>query len=305
MAPEGLAAGQLARAARAIQSLAPDVVHITGVHLWNVLLIRFLRRTGVPVIHTLHDLDPHIGVRFAPLIRLWNRLTIDSADHLLVHGQVYARRLVAAGYPASRLTSTPLLHLFLSYEAMAGLDQVEVCYGQWGLFFGRLESYKGIPQLMAAERLLPGSPVNVNLVLAGTGSVAAQIPLSATVELRDRRIGDAEAVDLFRRCGFLVLPYLAATQSALVAAAYYFAKPVIVANSGALAEYVHDGVTGWIVPAADVNALAEAMREALAEPQRLQRMGLAGKVWYDRQRVAEGMILADMYDGMTERRRAL
>ena len=52
-----------------------------------------LRRRGVPVIHTLHDLDPHHGVRNPTLIRLWNRLIIASGCHLLVHGRRYRDQL--------------------------------------------------------------------------------------------------------------------------------------------------------------------------------------------------------------------
>jgi glycosyltransferase involved in cell wall biosynthesis len=49
----------------------------------------------------------------------------------------------------------------------------------------------------------------------------------------------------------LVLPYRDATQSALVAHAYFFRKPAIVTRTGALPEYVVEGETGWVVPRAD------------------------------------------------------
>ncbi len=114
--PEGLAIWQLGEVRKTIASLRPDVVHITGVHLWNVPLVRWLTGQGIPCIHTLHDLDPHIGVRFGWLIRLWNRLILDSASHILVHGRLYRDRLLAMGKPADRVTVTPLLHLFLSYS---------------------------------------------------------------------------------------------------------------------------------------------------------------------------------------------
>lgn len=297
----GARVDQYLRVARTIQAAAPDVVHITGVHAWNVPLVRQLRRARIPVIHTLHDLDPHHGVRFARLIRLWNRLIIDSADHLLVHGQRYAERLTAQGLHPDRLTCTPLLHSFLSFPGFANLGRPEVDYGHWGLFFGRFERYKGTAQLIAAWRLLAESSTQARLVLAGPGNLDNAAPLPPTIEIRNRLIQDAEAIDLFRQCGVLILPYLDASQSALAAAAYCFAKPVIVTDVGALSEYVQPGITGWIVPAGNATALAGALGEALMDSQRLRQMGEAGREWYENQRKQERETLVAMYRRVSKR----
>lgn len=304
-APEGLRAGQYRRVTRAVGAEKPDLVHITGVHSWNVPLVRWLRKQGVPVVHTLHDLDPHAGVRFGSLIRLWNRLIIRSADHLLVHGQVYAQRLLASGCQPGNVTCLPLLHLFLSFAGFASVIEHTVNYSNWGLFFGRLESYKGVEQLIAAESMLTGPRTGVNLVLAGSGSIDSGVLLASTIEVRNRRIGDSEAVELFSQCGLLILPYLDASQSALVAAAYFFAKPVIVTDVGALAEYVQQEVTGWVVPAGDPVALADAWRAALADTEKLRRMGAAGNEWYKKQREQEQESLIAMYLGMQKMERVL
>ena len=296
--PEGLAIGQIGEVRKTIAALRPDVVHITGVHLWNVPLVRWLAGQRIPCIHTLHDLDPHLGVRFGPLIRLWNRLILDSASHILVHGYLYRDRLLAMGLSADRVTVTPLLHLFLSYPGFVALRLDAVQYQPWGLFFGRLERYKGIADLLTAETILPKEQQGKRLVLAGPGSPAGidLDTVSPRVEVRNRLIQDAEAVDLFQRCGVVVLPYLDATQSALVAAAYHFNKPVIVTRIGALPEYVQEGVTGWVVPPGDPAALAACLKGALADPARLQRMGNAGRDWYDDQRRWEAHILRTMYE---------
>lgn len=280
----------------------PPVIHFPAVHLWNVFLVTALRRRGYRVIHTLHDLDPHSGVRFGPLIRLWNRLIVRSVDHVLVHGQVYRQRLLQQGVAPPRVTAVPLLHLFLSHAAGDAADALgpdDVTYEPWALFFGRLERYKGVGTLLEADALASRAGEPLRLLLAGSGDLASlwDRPLPPGVELRPRRIADAEAVDLFRRCGLLVLPYLDATQSALVAAAYAFRKPVLVTRTGALPEYVQEGVTGWVVPPGDAAALSQALAAALADPGRLASMGAAGRHWYEAQRSLEYQALLDLYRG--------
>ncbi len=279
----------------------PPLIHITGVHLWNLALVPALRRRGYRVIHTLHDLDPHAGVRFPALIRLWNRCIVRWADQIVVHGEVYRRRLLAQGVAPDRVAAIPLLHGFLSYAHSglpAALADHAVTYEPWALFFGRLERYKGVATLLHAVELArrAGGP-ELRLLLAGPGDLASLGPraLPPGVELRQRLIEDVEAIDLFRRCGLLVLPYLDATQSALVAAAYAFRKPVIVTRSGALPEYVQEGVTGWVVPPGDPAALAQALQSALSDPPRLAAMGQAGWQWYQQQRAAEYQTLLELY----------
>ena len=282
-------------------NLPPATIHLPAVHLWNLALVPALRRRGYRVIHTLHDLDPHVGVRFPALIRLWNRLIVRSAGRLLVHGEVYRRRLLAQGVAPQRVAAVPLLHGFLSYQQSglpAALSDRAMACEPWALFFGRLETYKGVGTLLEAAGLVgQDGPAPLRLVLAGQGDLAGlwPRPLPPGVEVRPRRIDDAEAIDLFRRCGLLVLPYLDASQSALVAAAYAFRKPVLVTHTGALPEYVQEGVTGWVVPPGDAAALARALQAALSDPARLAVMGQAGWQWYQRQRVQEYQALLALY----------
>ncbi len=283
------------RLAAAVRALHPDVMHITGPHLWNLAVMRAARRGGVPVVHTIHDFAPHPGARYGPLLQLWNSAVLRGADHALVHAECYLRDLLQAGH--TNVSHVPLLHLFVGHRWAGELERLgaDVCYEPSVLFFGRLERYKGLPELLTAWSLVRDG--GARLVLAGKGALDElwSSPLPDGVDLRNRLIDDAEALDLFRRCAIVVLPYTGASQSALVAAAYYFRKPVIVTRSGALPEYVVEGVTGWIVPPGDAAALADRLSEALAEPERLRTLGEAGRAWYDEQRVLEEDRLQEMY----------
>ncbi|MCC7353340.1 MAG: glycosyltransferase family 4 protein [Anaerolineae bacterium] len=296
---ESLHLRDLGKTRREILGLRPDLVHFSGPHLWNHHLVQVLAGRGIRVIHTLHDLDPHHGTRYGALLKIWNRLIIRSAHHILVHGQTYRDRLIASGISPERVTYTPLLHLFLGNTqtppSSASLDSVE--YQRWALFFGRLERYKGVEYLLTACEMLNGGSTLPALVMAGPGNLADfwAGPLPERLELHNRLINDAEAIDLFRRCGLVVLPYIDATQSALVAAAYYFRKPVIVTRTGALPEYVQDGETGYIIEPGHPAALARRLDDMLSDPERLAQMGMAGRAWYDARRNEETEALFRMY----------
>lgn len=305
---EGLRLRDLARLRSAICGLQPEVVHFSGPHLWNVFLVRALVKQDIPVVHTLHDLDPHFGVRYGLFLRIWNQLIIRSAHHILVHGEIYRERLLNAGLAPDRVTFTPLLHLFVSPALLKSLSyQIATAtqYQPWALFFGRMERYKGVDHLLTAGAMMEdthcGQP---RIVLAGPGELSGLWagPLPPNVELRNRLIPDEEAIDLFQRCGLVVLPYLDATQSAVIAAAYYFRKPVVVTRTGALPEYVEDQQTGRVIEPGHPASLARQLEEALSDPVGLAQMGAAGRTWYDAYREIELVTLQEMYRQLAARR---
>jgi glycosyltransferase involved in cell wall biosynthesis len=137
------------------------------------------------------------------------------------------------------------------------------------LFFGRVESYKGLGFLLDAADLLGSRGVQVKLVIAGTGddldNHRARIAASGGIELIDRFV-DATAVPaLFRRCTAVVLPYTDATQSGVAAIALANGRPTIASCVGDLPEVVVHERTGLLVPPRDAAALADAMERLVAD----------------------------------------
>jgi glycosyltransferase involved in cell wall biosynthesis len=309
------------RVYRTIVHLKPDVVHLNAPHIWNPVLLWLVRRAGIRTVQTIHDLDPHSGTSYGKLLYVWNDLVLRLANHILVHGQVYRTRLIARGLQPERVTFVPLLHLFVSYTKerwLASQEQGPAPLGKadsadcrrFALFFARIEAYKGVDVLIAAMRRVeaslrhssPGAldSATPGAVIAGKGDIRpfAGGALPGNLELRNRLIEDDEAIDLFGRCSLVVLPYVDATQSALIAAAYFFGKPVIVTRAGALPEYVVNGKTGWVIEPRDPQALAECLLNAFSNPARLAEMGEAGRAWYRDQRRIEHSTLLAMYRTM-------
>ena len=55
------------------------------------------------------------------------------------------------------------------------------------------------------------------------------------------------------------------------------AKPIVATNGGGVTEIVEDGLTGMLVPMGDAQAMAHAICEILADPEKAKKMGIRGR----------------------------
>jgi Glycosyltransferase len=114
------------------------------------------------------------------------------------------------------------------------------------------------------------------LIIAGSGydlpAYRERILGDPQCELIDRFIPAEEVASLFARASVVVLPYVEATQSGVLATALAFGKPAVVTRVGSLPEMVENGVSGFVVPPRDADALAEALLALLTDDTLRQRM---------------------------------
>ena len=92
-------------------------------------------------------------------------------------------------------------------------------------------------------------------------------------EIINRYVPDENVASYFQRASVVVLPYTEGTQTGIIPIAYAFKKPVVVTNVGSIPEVVEDGVTGFIVPSKDSDALADAIVKILKDDDLRRRMG--------------------------------
>jgi glycosyltransferase involved in cell wall biosynthesis len=69
------------------------------------------------------------------------------------------------------------------------------------------------------------------------------------------------------------LPYTQIDQSGVLCLSYTFGKPVIATQVGGLPEMIREGITGYMVPPANIHALSEKIIEAWQNRENLQEMG--------------------------------
>ena len=267
----------------------PDVLHVQWSaspaleeHGW-----RWLRRRGVPIVYTAHDLAPP-DARPADLAR-HGRL-YRAADAVIVHSRRTAATLADRfGVPFERIAVVPHGPL-LEEEPELGRAEARrrlslPLAAQLVLFAGLIEPYKGLDDLVDAFAALAAAWPEARLVVAGRPN-APFGPYRRALDARGlldrthldlRYLAQAELASYLCAADVVALPYRRTTTSGVLAAARRFGRPVVATAVGDLAELIDDGETGLLVPPGDPPALAAALAHLLADPALAARLGEGGR----------------------------
>lgn len=98
-------------------------------------------------------------------------------------------------------------------------------------------------------------------------------------EIHEGFIAGDLAAAFFERASLVALPYLSASTSGILMTAYVFGKPIVASRVGSLAEYVDDGITGFLLPPYDSAQLANAIIRLLSDDTLCHRMGKNAIHW--------------------------
>lgn len=161
------------------------------------------------------------------------------------------------------------------------------------IFVGRLVYEKGVHILLEAwPQVVAEMPAQ--LVIAGTGSALDELKaraatLGTTVEFLGY-ISDEDRNRLYAVGDIAVFPSLYEPFGIVALEAFAAGCPVIVSNTGGLAEVVQHELNGLVVPAGDVGALAHALLNSLRSPAesrlRAARGAALARAYYTWSRIA-------------------
>ncbi len=270
------------RLARQIRQLAPDVVLFPMMHPWNPAIQR--RLADVPSVVFVHDPQAHPDLAGWFYEKMEN-LSIQQASRCVILSESLVHHLVRRGVDRERIDVIPLGPFSYSHDnqSIASRSQKRDKDIPTILFFGRIVPYKGLDVLLRAYlRLRAIMPCH--LLIAGEGSLTPYrrlLQAAPDVELIHRWIAEDEIAALFTRSDLVVLPYTSASQSGIIPIAASFGLPVVATRVGGLEEQIEDGISGWLVPPRDEQALAEAILAVLLDPEEANRRGAALRERYE------------------------
>jgi len=245
-----------------------DIIHYNGISGFMIYLILFLRKFRK--IWTLHDYIPHTGEENKRSFRFMKLLIRFDLYHIQHYRYLQNQLIKFYHLPEEKVKYIPTgpLTIFNSFEPEFLLPSSE----KYILFFGRISKYKGIDYLIAAFQKIKKDFPNIKLVIAGRGELWFEPENNENVFFFNRYIKTSELVGLITNSMFVVVPYIDATHSAVVATSYTFLKPIIATDVGGLSEIIKDGLTGFLVPGENINLLALKIKQLISNTSLLRQM---------------------------------
>lgn len=222
-----------------------SVVIFDTAHISNIPIAFLLKIFRVELIFTIHDWSPHEGAQ-SRNVKIYNFLVRELiADQLIVFSPVSSKN--------------PVRNFTLSGYDWRGQNCSESISPKF-LFFGRIEPYKGLSNLVEIAKYLKNNRPDAIITVAGKGNDSAleELHSLSNVDVRNFFIDEAGLDKLISESSCVLLPYKSATQSGVVIHSYSYGKPVVSFNVGALADYIEDGQTGILCEPGDIIGFAKS-----------------------------------------------
>ena len=250
-----------------------DVVHVNGSNVWRPAELLAARLAGIPIIAHYHVINHHPS----PAMK-WCRAAIAVSRYT-------ANQSGPPGLPKPVIYNPVNLDRFDSGHSLRselGIGDTEVVV----VFLGQVREIKGVADFIAMARLI--DTPNARFLIAGECRDRSKIPDSYTPDdlmrmaegdPRIRYIGYRKDVEnVYHTADIVVVPSRWQEPLGLInLEAGACRKPVIATRVGGIPEVVEDSVNGFLVPPADVNALAAKVATLIADPVLRVRMGAAGR----------------------------
>jgi glycosyltransferase involved in cell wall biosynthesis len=267
-----------------LKKVKPDVVHVSFEAWFPLAYYHFVRQV-FPLVATLHEPFPFFSTSptrtliINPLYTRQNILVCRIADRIIVHGNNHKSRLMRKKVPENRISVIPHGDMRFLETCHATPSMIHDPSEQVILFLGRIWPYKGIEYLLQAMSIIEKRFLNIRLIIAGQGDFSPYQRLANKLRkftLLNKFLTNQEVAGLLQNASVVVFPYIAASQTGWISAAYTFKKPVVATNTGNFGEMVQDGKTGLLVPTKNAEALATAILKLLTNKKVREQFGISG-----------------------------
>jgi 1,2-diacylglycerol 3-alpha-glucosyltransferase len=256
--PVYIAMPLLGQIQKIISAEKPDIIHIQGLSLLSLVVLRMARRLGVPVVAGIHDLPKNIAV-YSPIAR---NFVSTIAKMLLVHL-----------YNGASVVVAPSKYAKLYYRYLGVQTDIRVISNGVDLtfFYPSCQSSRvfekqylsnidlTLPRVMFVGRIMPDKDLEVMIkatrdlevvpIIIGYAWPKYLRKLKALACGKATFTGPIPSYLLagaYNSCKVFIQPSTTELQSLVVLEALASGLPVIGANSGAIPELIIEGINGYL-----------------------------------------------------------
>jgi len=265
----GLLTAGLAAAMSEAGRMRADVVHA---HWWfpgGAVGVGVRRLRGLPLVTTLHGSDLRAARHSALATRAFRSVLAGSSAVTTVSSWLAdeTRQLAPGSTPI--VAPMPVAPGLFAPEGPRDQDRL--------LFVGKLNEQKGVGHLLRAFALMRSKP-GLDIVVGVGSEVEPTRSLAESLGVADRvtfhpLLPQRELARCYRRATALVAPFVDEGLGLVAIEAALSGTPVVAYSSGGLTDVVVDRRTGILVPVGDDRALATALDDLLATPDRGAALG--------------------------------
>jgi glycosyltransferase involved in cell wall biosynthesis len=245
----------------------PDIVWTHNLMGVGMLVVEAIKRLGIRHWHTIHDVQLSLPSGLivwgeednaeakSPLRPFYERAMRDILGNLEI---IFSPSKWLLNFYRSRGFFQQSKQLVLQNPVNLGVSgTLRVCrVPETGksvvrfLYLGQIEEYKGVRMLTKVFRHLLNEGFDLELVIAGEGSILEEIKVLAFDEARIKILGAVphERIgELFAGADYLVVPSQCLENSpTVIFESFSCGVPVLASNAGGIPEIVRNGINGYL-----------------------------------------------------------
>jgi glycosyltransferase involved in cell wall biosynthesis len=234
-------------------------------------LVKRLKKSGIPVVMTVHDTVPFNAAPSSRGQNLGWKSTLDLFDAIIVHTAMSKSNLEQAGL---RVPIHEIPHGLLRFgQAVQSSTSQRLRL----LFFGAIKPYKGLDVLLRAFKEA-NADGKMELRIVGncqdgrteTEALISELGLQNVVRFECRFFADEEVPAMLSEADVVVFPYRRIDGSGALLTALAYGKPVIATNVGVFGELITDPTA--LVDPNSIESLAQKLRSLSENPEVLNKL---------------------------------
>jgi glycosyltransferase involved in cell wall biosynthesis len=250
--------------------------------LYYLFFLKLVKLLNFKLVWTVHNLLPH-DKQFNNDV--WaRRFLSELCDAKIVHSKSIINDMEKIGLNTKKTYINPHGNLIGVYKNNITKESAREYFGFSKkdfvfLFFGRIEPYKGVEELLEAFRQLTKKRKNIKLLIAGdchNKSIIAKLnyykkKLKERVEIHSFYIENYKVQHYHNCADIVVSPFRAITTSSSVILALSFGKPIICPEIGVLKDLPKS--VGFFYKSCNPNELLNCMEEATINREKVKNKG--------------------------------